>query len=264
MVTTGQMTGIIMAILLPVFVGGIFYYLFWRKSRKIETGMLGAIGYGALGYVWQELIYSFLGMLVLVKMAGSLQKTANGSGAVLVAAIEALVSAIFVAAGLYWALYLTNTKQQSIYRSATIGIGFGIGYSALTYGFELYYAIRINCGTFQGVESAKQKILQTSVTSLYVSAYRNVVVLLIFLGVALLMGKYYLEKRRLYAWLMPIVVYMFLRFTDVIFNTYLPTMVAKIVVIILFTILAIGSVWIVKKFLHTGEIVIGFEQNRKE
>lgn len=264
MVTTGQMTGIVMAIMLPVLIGGFFYYLFWRKSRKIEAGMIGAIGYGVLGYVWQELIYSFLGMLVLVKMSSALQKTATGGGAVLVAAIEALVSAVFVAAGLYWALYLTNTKQQSIYRSATIGIGFGIGYSALTYGFELYYAIRINCGTFQGVESAKEKILATSTTSLYVSAYRNVIVLLIFLGVALLMGKYYLEKRRLYAWLMPIVVYMFLRFTDVILNTYLPVLVAKIVVIILFTILAIGSVWLVKRFLRTGEIVVGFVADKKE
>lgn len=44
-----------------------------------------------------------------------------------------------------------------------------------------------------------------------------------------MIGKNYLEKKRLAAWLTPIIVYVFIRFTDVILNTYAPALVAKIV-----------------------------------
>lgn len=254
MVTAGQMTGMVMAIVLPILVGAVFYYLFWKRSSKMETGMMGAIGYGVMGYIWEELIYSFLGLLALTKMTNVLNAT--GGNAVFVAAVEALLSAVFVSVGLYWGIYLTNTKQRSLYRSATIGIGFGIGYSLLTYGFQLYYAIKINSGTFSGANGAKKTILATSATSLYLATYRNVLMLLIFLGIALLMGKYYLEKRHLYAWLTPVIVYMFIRFTDVILNTYLTNAIAKPIVLTILTILAAGSVWLVIGFLRTGGLSV--------
>lgn len=255
MVTTGQIVGIAMAFVLPILVGAIPFALLRKRSSKIEGGMPGAIGYGVMGYVWQELIYSFLGLLTLTKLIDVLNMT--GAGAILIAIVESLLSAIFVSLGMYWALYLTNTKQRSIYRSATIGIGFGIGYALLTYGFQLYYAIKINSGTFTGVESAKAAILATSTASLYVAAYRNIVMLLVFLGVALFMGKYYLAGKRLFAWVTPIIVYAFIRFVDVILNTYLPDAVAEIIVLVMLTALAAGSVWVLIGFLRTGVIAVG-------
>ena len=82
--------------------------------------MLGAIGYGIMGYFWQEIIYSFLGLLALTKMRDVLNAT--GGNAVVVAFVEALAGSVFVAAGLYWGVYLTNTKQRSLYRSTTVDV----------------------------------------------------------------------------------------------------------------------------------------------
>ena len=142
MVSTGQMMGYVMAILLPLIAVLIPFYILWKQSSKVERGMLGAIGYGIMGYFWQEIIYSFLGLLALTKMRDVLNAT--GGNAVVVAFVEALAGSVFVAAGLYWGVYLTNTKQRSLYRSTTVGLGFGLGAALLTYGFQLYYAIRIN------------------------------------------------------------------------------------------------------------------------
>ena len=250
MVTTGQMTGYVIAIVLPLLAGLIPFYLFWKRSSKIERGMLGASGYGVMGYFWQEIIYSFLGLLALTKMRGVLNAT--GGNAVLVALIEALAGSLFVALGLYWGIYLTNTKQRSLYRSATIGIGFGLGAAFLTYGFQLYYAVRINTGSFTGTNLAKANILATSTASLYVDAFRNILVVMIYMGVALLMGKFYLERNRLASWLVPILVYVFMRFTDVLLNTYAPAVVAKASYLVILTLLAAASVWMVSQWLKKG------------
>lgn len=255
MVTTGQMTGYAMAIALPLLAGLIPFYLFWKRSSKIERGMLGAIGYGVMGYFWQEIIYSFLGLLALTKMRGVLNAT--GGNAVVVAFVEALAGSLFVAAGLYWGIYLTNTKQRSLYRSATVGIGFGLGAAILTYGFQLYYAVKINTGSFTGTDLAKANILATTTASLYVDAYRNILVVMVYMGVALLTGKYYLEKNRLASWLVPILTYVFMRFTDVLLNTYAPALAAKTIYLIVLTLLAAASLWMVYQWLKKGTLELG-------
>ena len=181
--------------------------------------MLGAIGYGIMGYFWQEIIYSFLGLLALTKIRDVLNAT--GGNAVVVAFVEALAGSIFVAAGLYWGVYLTNTKQRSLYRSTTVGLGFGLGAALLTYGFQLYYAIRINVGAFTGTD----------------------------------IGKNYLEKKRLAAWLTPIIVYVFIRFTDVILKTYAPALVAKIVYMVVLAFVAAVSVWMVRNWYQSEKQV---------
>lgn len=255
MITTGQMTGLIVAILLPVLAGMISYYIFWRRSSKIETGMLGALAYGILGYFWEEIIYSFLGLVALTNMIGVLNAT--GGNAVFVAFVEAFASGLFVAIGLYWGIYLTNTKQRSLFRSATVGIGFGIGATLLTYGFQLYYAIRINLGTFAGDDRTKKQILAVPTASFYVAAYRNVMMVVVFMGVALLMGKFYLEKKRLFSFLIPVITWLFLRFTDVLLNTYAPEMIAKTLYCVVVTVLAAACVMMIIQWLRTGEVQIG-------
>ena len=218
MVSTGQMMGYVMAILLPLIAVLIPFYILWKQSSKVERGMLGAIGYGIMGYFWQEIIYSFLGLLALTKMRDVLN---------------------------------TTTKQRSLYRSTTVGLGFGLGAALLTYGFQLYYAIRINVGAFTGTDMAKASILSTSTASLYLDAVRNILVVLVYMGVAFLVGKNYLEKKRLAAWLTPIIVYVFIRFTDVILNTYAPALVAKIVYMVVLAFVAAISVWLVRNWYQS-------------
>ncbi len=246
MVTSAQMTGLIMAIVLPLLAGAVLYYLFWKKSSKIETGMMGAAGYGILGYIWQEVIYSFLALVLFANLPWL--RNITGGAALLFAAAEALVSGIFIALGLYWGIYLTNTKQRSLYRSATVGIGFGIGYSILSYGFDLYYAIQINSGTYAGTEAAKAKILTMSSGMLYVSSYRNILMVIIFMGIAYAMGKYYLEKNYVQVCAIPVVVYVFMRFTDVILNTYCPMAVARTVICVILTAMSVGVLWLWRRW----------------
>lgn len=255
MVTTEQMTGLILATLFPVLAGLIFYYKLWKKSSKIEGGMLGALAYGALGYFWQEIIYSFLGLVALTKMTGILNAT--GGNGVVVAFVEALAGSLFVAVGLYWGVYLTNTKQHSLFRSATVGVGFGVGMALLKYGFQLYYAVKINMGTFSGTSVSREAILTTPAASHYLAAYRNILIVIIYMGVALLLGKFYLEKNRLSSWLVPVLAYVFMRFTEVLLYTYAPEIVAKVIYSVILTVLAAGSFLMVTQWMKTGKLPCG-------
>lgn len=112
-------------------------------------------------------------------------------------------------------------------------------------------------GTFSGTDASREAILGISASSLYLAAYRNILIVLIYMGVALLMGKFYLQKNRLSSWLVPILTYMFMRFTDVILNTYAPEVVAKSVYCVILTVLAAGVSWMVYQWLKTGEVHIG-------
>lgn len=242
MVSTGQMMGYVMAILLPLIAVLIPFYILWKQSSKVERGMLGAIGYGIMGYFWQKIIYYFLKKLALSANIGNLD---------VLAVVDVLVSGIFVAAGLYWGVYLTNTKQRSLYRSTTVGLGFGLGVALFYYGLPFYYAIRINVGAYTGTDTAKAIILSTSTASLYLDAVRNILWVLVYMGVAFWVGKNHLEKKRLTAWLMPIIVDAFIRVTKAILDTYAPALVAEIVYMVVLAFVAAVSVWMVRNWYQS-------------
>ena len=92
MVSTGQMMGYVMAILLPLIAVLIPFYILWKQSSKVERGMLGAIGYGIMGYFWQEIIYYFLKMLAYTKMQDVL--STDVGNAVMFVVVDVLASEI--------------------------------------------------------------------------------------------------------------------------------------------------------------------------
>lgn len=252
------MTGMCVAMLLPILVAVVFYILIHRRSSKLETGMPGAIGYGILGFLWQELIYLML-IVILTNFVWFKNLTENSF--LLSALIYGLLCAVFVALGMYWGTYLTNQKQRSLYRSATIGLGFGLGntgwYILATYSMSLYYSFQINAGTFAKSEELKQSILNTSAASMYMDALRCILLLIIYTGVALLLGKFYLEKNRQAAWGTPILVQFFISFTNALFQQYLPGMAARILFYGILALMAAVSAWMILRWLKTGEVALG-------
>ena len=264
MVSTGQIIAMCIAMLLPLLVAVVFYILIHRRSSKIEAGMPGAIGYGILGFLWQELIYLML-IVILTNFVWLRNLMSNNFA--LTAVVYGLLCSIFVALGLYWGTYLTNQKQRSLYRSATIGLGFGIGnigwYILATYSMSLYYSIQINAGTFAKSEELKASILNTSAMSMYMDALRCILLLLIYTGVALLLGKFYLEGNKRAAWGTPILVQFFISFTNALVQEYLPAMAARILFYAVLACMAAVSVWTLLRWLRTGQVVLGRISEKK-
>lgn len=258
MVSTGQMLGMVVAILLPILVAVIFCILIHKRSSKIETGLIGAVSYGVLGFLWQQLIYLMV-IVILTNIAWF--RNTIGSNYVMSALIYGLVCGIFVALGLYWGIYLTNQKQRSLYRSTTIGIGFGLGNAiwniAAPYGMSVYYGIQINSGSFAGSETLKASIVGTPAITMYLDSLKCILLLLIFMGVALLLGRFYLEGNKPAAWGTPILVQLFISLTNALMKEYLPGPVAKIGIYVILTLLAAASVWLVIGWLRTGEVILG-------
>ncbi|MCH5252858.1 MAG: hypothetical protein J1F22_07775 [Lachnospiraceae bacterium] len=253
MVSAGQMAGMVSTILLPLLVAVIPYILIYRRSSKIESGMMGAIGYGFMGFVWQQLIYLML--IILLTYLDTDFQIISGNF-ILSSTVYSIICGIFVALGLYWGIYLTNQKQRSLYRSAVIGIGFGLGSVAwniwVTYGMTLYEAFRINTGSFSGEEELKASILSTSVGSMLLDSYKCILLLLIYLGVALIMGKSYLEGTKRTTWAVPIFVQLFISLTNAFMRQYMPALGSKIAFHLILTVMAAAAVWIVVRWLKTG------------
>lgn len=250
MVSSGQIVGMVMAIVLPVLVAAVLYIMVNRHSRKIETGMAGAVGYGALGYLWQQLIY----LMAVVLLTNQVWlRDAIGSNFVVSALVYGLICSIFVALGMYWGIYLTNQKQQSIYRSMTIGIGFGLGnimWNILApYGMSLYDAIRINAGTFTGNEKTRESILATASATMYLDALKCILLLIIYWGVACFMGKLYLQGKKWYAGLVPVAAQLVISLSNAFMRQYLPELAARIGIYVVLALFAAASARTVIKIL---------------
>lgn len=242
MVSSGQFVGMGMALVLPVLAAAVLYIIVNRHSRKIETGMMGVIGYGTLGYLWQQLIY-LMAVVLLTNQAWL--RNAIGSYFVVSALVYGLVCSIFVALGMYWGIYLTNQKQRSIYRSMTIGIGFGLGnivWNILApYGMSLYDAIRINAGTFTGNEKTREAILTTASTTMYLDALKCILLLIIYMGVACVMADFYLKGKKWHAGVVPVAAQLVISLSNAFMRQYLPELAARIGIYVVLALFAAAS-----------------------
>lgn len=257
MVSTGQMIGMVLAILIPIAVAAFFYRILHKRSSKIETGMAGAAGYGVTGFLWQQLFYLLL--VVLITNISWIENTI-GNMYVLSACLYGIICSAFVALGLIWGIYLTNQKQHSLYRTTVVGIGFGLGSVVwnlvLVYGMSFYYSLQINSGTFAGAEEMKNSILLTSPAAMYLDSFKCVLLLLIYMGMALLAGDFYLKKNKIAAWGTPVLIQFFISITNTLMKQYMPDAASKVGIYMILIILALYSVYMVLKWLKTGEVVL--------
>ncbi len=246
MVSSGQLTAMALAILLPLAAAGLLYMIINRRSRKLETGLLGAAGYGLLGYLWQYLFY--LMIIVFLSNPSWMRNILQNNFAVS-ALVYGLLCSIFVALGMYWGIYLTNQKQKSPFRSTMVGLGFGVGNTVwnivVPYSMSLYYSVQINAGTFAGQPEMKENILNTPVTTMCVDAYRCILMLFIYTAVALVLGKFYLEGNRVSAWGTPVIVQLLISLTNAFMQELMPETAARIGMLIVLTAMALYSGYLI-------------------
>lgn len=235
------------------------YLMISRRSSALETGLPGAIGYGVLGYVWQYVFYIFGGGVFLYRLPfwGSMNGTARE---VLLNVLLTILTTLCTVAALYWGIYLTNQRKISIYRSATVGIGFGLGRIALDlvypYCQSFYFALQINGGTYHGKEELKNSIISTSSASLVSGTYKCVLMLVIVLDIALIMGNYYISKNKKMAWIYPLAVYEVIMLLNALPRLMFGNreIVAEIVVIVIYTIVAAAAGVDLYRWFKTGQI----------
>lgn len=259
MVSTMTMILMIACVLVGIAVLAIPYIMISRRSSNLETGLPGAVGYGFLGYIWQYIIYMFLG-LFLTKMSfwQSINKT---FAEVLVNILLTLVTTGCTAASLYWGLYLTNQKQISIYRSATVGIGYSLGKIGMDLIYpnisSVYFSIQINRGTFQADDELKQElknsILSTTNGQLISSTYKCILMFVIVFAITLVMGNYYIEKNKKMTWLSVLVSYEVIMLLNIILR-YVTGGAYDVVFMIVFTLIAVAAGLILCHWFKTGEV----------
>lgn len=228
------------------------------RSSKIESGLSGAVGYGVLGYVWQYVFYLFIGsFLMSAPIAGD-----GMVKAVLIEFLLTLVSTGCTAASLYWGIYLTNQKQISLYRSAAVGIGFSLGKIGIElvypYVYSLYLSIQMNAGTCQANEFIQESILNTTVGSLITGLYKCLLMFVIIFGIALIMGKYYVQDNKKMTWIFVIAVYEAIMIINIVLRylfrrTELGTDIALMVVL---TLIAAAAGVILRHWFRHDEVEI--------
>lgn len=263
MVSTFNMVLMLVCVVVGIAAAAVPYLMISRRSSALETGLPGAFGYGVLGYVWQYVFYIFGGGVFLYRLPfwGSMNGTARE---VLLNVLLTILTTLCTVAALYWGIYLTNQKKISIYRSATVGIGFGLGRIALDlvypYCHSFYFALQINGGTYHGKEELKNSIISTSSASLVSGTYKCVLMLVIVLDIALIMGNYYVSKNKKMAWIYPLAVYEVIMLLNALPRLMFGNreIVAEVVVIVIYTIVAAVAGVDLYRWFKTGQIE-GFE-----
>lgn len=247
----------IICILVCLAVIAFTYFLINKRSRKLETGLLGALGYGFVGYIWQYIFYMFTG-LAIVK---GFQMMGNSKSVVLLAGLCAsLVSTIFAVMSIYWGLYLTNQKQQSIYRSVVVGLGFVLGKIALeivyTYGTSVFTAIQINQNGLDSKNAFQVSVVNTTIGSLIGGTYNCLLMVVIILTMSLIMGKYYLEKKRGEMLIVGGCIYEAVSLLSMVVKQSFPTAAANTILYVLLTVIAFFAFVILYHWFRTGEVEV--------
>lgn len=228
-----------------------------KRSSKIETGLAGALGYGFLGYIWQYIIYMFVGLFATRLSIGSNQTLTI----IVVNILLAMISTACTAVSLYWGIYLTNQKQLSLYRSAAVGIGFSLGKIGIDliypYLYSFYLALQINAGTFQADEGLKWSICNTTVSSMIFGTYKCLLMFVIIFAIATIMGHYYIQKNYKRTWLSVICIYMTVMILNLIVRAiFRGALVREIALMIVFTVIAVGGAVVLWNWFKNDEVEV--------
>lgn len=186
MVSQLNMAAYIFSAILCLAVTGILYVLLWRKNKSIETGMLGAIGYGVTGYLWGGLLFP----IVVLALIGNLTSLTGLKENVylLYLLFVSVFNAFFSILANVWGIFLTNQKQCSLFRSTTVGLGYGFTNAVIVTWLPLYEAVQVNRGA---VEATLENQPVIDILSSGISSSAMVV---FFALTAMLLGQYVVEK----------------------------------------------------------------------
>lgn len=257
MISNGQMVGMILAIVVPIMIG-IVVFLHIKKELKVK-GLFFTACYGAVGYLWEAWIYA---MAYNWLSAWMIQEDwfLTGFGDIVRQVIVSLMYAVFVAGGLYWAVFLANMRESDVRRGTTVGLGFGVCYTAwnyvLVYGAPIIYGFQMKFGGFSESEEIKQKVLGLQVENMYLFALDTVLFTLILIGTTLVMGYYHQHGNKGRMFLIVFVSQFVIKFFNTLFPTLLPDMVSTVLYHALMSVAAVYSMWILLTYLKTGKVMI--------
>nr|MBP3598803.1 hypothetical protein [Eubacterium sp.] len=260
MISMGKIISMIFCVVICVAVIAIPSLMIKKRSSKLETGLLGALCYGFLGYVWQYIFFIFFATFVM----GTLKNTG-----VFLQILMTLASTALTILSLFWGIYLTNQKQRSLYRSAAIGIGFSCGKMAieLIYSnlYRVYFAFQINGGTFQADPEIKASILSTSTTTIYLDTYRCVLMFFVVFALALIMGHLYLKEDVKKMSILAGILYEVVTLVNLLLGSVIPGIAGTIVQLVFLTAVGAAAAMILWNWFRTGKVVLNpLEIMRKE
>lgn len=246
MISQINMAGLIFAVVFSIGCGLVPFLVLWKRSAAIETGMLWALCYGALGYFWAQVLlrYSLMAVVGNLKVFVTMQKEFY-LGYLFVAT---LISAGMAVLANVWALYLTNQKQKSFYRSAAVGIGYGVGGAAIFTMMPLYSAIQINSGSFAGNDALKQSIANSNTVDLFLGGYKYGALVIIGMAISLIMGKMMNEGKIQKPIYFGLIVYGLIYFIRGGFSKILPSVAYRIVDPITLTLFGAAAIYVVKNW----------------
>ena len=257
MISNGQMVGMILAIVVPIMIG-IVVFLHIKKELKVK-GLFFTACYGAVGYLWEAWIYA---MAYNWLSAWMIQEDwfLTGFGDIVRQILVSLMYAVFVAGGLYWAVFLANMRESDVRRGTTVGLGFGVCYTVwnyvLVYGAPIIYGFQMKFGGFSESDEIKQKVLGLQVENMYLFALDTVLFTLILIGTTLVMGYYHQHGNKGRMFLVVFVSQFVIKFFNTLFPTLLPDMVSTVIYHALMSVAAVYSMWILLTYLKTGKVMI--------
>ncbi len=255
MVTTGQILGMILAIVIPMAAVVVLQRQIMKKLKK--KGIFTCFVYGMLGYCWQMILYAFVHSWV-VGFLGQYDFFKAGFGYILAMMINAIVYAFFVVLATSWCLYLANMRIREFDRGVPIGVGYAAAYIfwsyLFAYGIALFYGIQIKTGSFQGSDEIKEKIFSLSVENMYLYIADMIIFLLIMAGTLVLMSHFFTKGEKGKMILVPLLSQYVINFLDSFLPYMLPEVASSIIYHLVTGTMAVYGLWLIYGYIKSGRL----------
>lgn len=243
-VSNGQMLSMVLAPLIPLVLAAGGCGVLYHFSEKKRTGIVNALGVGFLAFLWQEILYMLVAVL-LTKYEG-LQNVIE-STRISAAVVYALVCSIFIALGIFWGVKSANREKQSPFRTGAAGIGFGVGNVCwnilIPYGTSLYYSARINTGSFVGSDELAQSVYALKPSEVMLDSLKGIYLMIIYVALALVIGKAGQQGKKVQGYVTVLLVQLFISLSNALLKQFASAVIAAVVIHGMLLVLTVLAVW---------------------
>ena len=247
-ITNGQMVSMLLAPIIPLIVALGGCALLYHYTNKERTGILNSFGYGLIAFGIQTLVYELV--VVLVQKYDWLQNVLLANRVTMLVILPVVYS-VLIALCLCWGVGKVNQEKKSLIRSAAMGIGFGMGnviWNILVpYVSSMYYAARINTGSFVGSDELALSISEIRPLAVMLDSLKSIYLIVIYMALGYVVGRYLNAAKSL---LIVFLVQCFLSVTNALVRQYVTSEVAGTVILhSIFIVTALAGGFLIHKWL---------------
>lgn len=258
-ITNNQMLSMLLAPILPLLLALGGCALLYHFTDKKRTGILHSFGFGLVAFALQTIAYELI--IILVQRYESVQNILVANRLMQLLMLP-LVYSVLIAGCFCWGVERAIDKEGTLIRSAACGIGFGMGNVVwnilIPYVSSMYYAARINTGSFVWSDELAMSVYQLKPLTVVLDSAKSMYFIVIYMALGYVTGRYlnnqnkgqnFGKKQRTKSFLIVFLVQFLLSFSNALLKLFATSTLAVAIMHVLLLAVTAICVYVIYKWL---------------